>query len=279
MTRVLFQPRFLCLPLVFVTAALLVWPLALLAWESVANADAGGLTLSRYADIFAIPRYRAALTWSLGLSLSVAAFSTGACLAPAWLFVRKEFPGKRWLRAVFALPMAFSGVIIGFLMIILCGRAGFIPELAERLIGIPVLAGAAYQMTGLLLAYLYFEIPRATLTLESALRKFDTRLEAAAESLGAGRWQRFAWIILPNIWPALVSTFAVTFTVSLGSFGVALILSTRQVNLLPLEIFTQYVAVPSDRAAAAAMAVLLAGVALGVNCGIRFWVGREPARP
>jgi putative spermidine/putrescine transport system permease protein len=278
MKRFLSRPQFLCLPLFLITAALLVWPLALLGWESMASPDESGLTLRRYVDIFAVPRYRAAFTWSLGLSLAVAAFSTTACLAPAWLFVRKEFSGKRWLRAAFALPMSFSGVIVGFLMIILLGRSGFVPELMQRLIGVPLFSGAAYQMTGLLLAYLYFEIPRATLTLESALRKFDTRLEAAAESLGASRWQRLVWIILPNIWPALVSTFAVTFTVSLGSVGVALILSTRQVNLLPLEIFIQYVAAPSDRAAAAAMAVLLTAVALGVNYGFRSWVEKEPGR-
>jgi putative spermidine/putrescine transport system permease protein len=271
MKRPRWQPQFLCYPLLLVTIALLIWPLTLLGWESVITSDNSGLTVHRYIDIFTVPRYRAALTWSLAVSLAVAAFSTTACLAPAWLFVRREFSGKRWLRAAFALPMSFSGVIVGFLMIILVGRSGFIPELMQRLIGVPLFSGAAYQVTGLLLAYLYFEIPRATLTLESALRKFDSRLEAAAQSLGANRRQRFLWVVLPNVWPALVSTFAVTFTVSLGSFGAALILSTRQVNLLPLEIFTQYVAVPSDRAAAAAMAVLLTAVALGVNYGLRSW--------
>jgi putative spermidine/putrescine transport system permease protein len=279
MKRPRWQTQVLCVPLLLITTALLVWPLALLGWESVVRPDNSGLTLRRYVDIFAVPRYRAALTWSLAVSLAVAAFSTTACLAPAWLFVRKEFSGKRWLRAAFALPMSFSGVIVGFLMIVLVGRSGFVPELMQRLAGVSLFSGAAYQITGLLLAYLYFEIPRATLTLESALRKFDSRLEAAAESLGANGWQRFLWVILPNVWPALVSTFAVTFTVSLGSFGAALILSTRQINLLPLEIFTQYVAVPSDRGAAAAMAVLLTAIALGVNYGFRSWVERRPAGP
>jgi putative spermidine/putrescine transport system permease protein len=273
-----FRPWVLCFPLLLLTVMLLVWPLLLLAWESVLQPDEPGVTLRRYADIFAIPRYRAALTWSLGLSLGVAAFSTAACLAPAWLFVREEFAGKRLLRAAFALPMSFSGVIVGFLMIILFGRSGFIPAVMQRLIGVPLFSGAAYQLTGLLIAYLYFEIPRATLTLESALRKFDPRLETAAESLGASRWQRVSWVILPNIRPALLSTFALTFTVSLGSFGVALILSTRHVNLLPLEIFTQYVAVPSDRAAAAAMAVFLTALALAVNYGFRSWAERETAQ-
>ena len=63
----------------------------------------------------------------------------------------------------------------------------------------PLFSGVAYQISGLFLAYLYFEIPRATLTLESALRKFDVRLEAAAKSLGANRWQRLVCVILPTI--------------------------------------------------------------------------------
>ena len=233
------------------------------------------MTLGRYADIVLTPRYRFALLWSFAISLTVAAVSTLTCLAPAWLFVRKEFAGKRLLRAAFALPMSFSGVIVGFLMIIMLGRAGFVPELAERLFGTAWLSGVAYQIAGLLLAYVYFEIPRATLTLESALRKFDLRLDAAAQSMGANRLQRLFWVILPTIWPALISTFAVTFTVSLGSFGVALVLSTRQVSLLPLEIFINYVAVPSDRAVAAALAMTLTAVALGVNYGIRTWVESE----
>ena len=274
----LLRPELLCVPLLLLFAGLLLWPLTLLLSESVAPlAGQAGITLRRYLDILSVPRYRDALIWSLSVSLAVAAFSTLACLAPAWLFVRKEFAGKRWLRAAFALPMSFSGVIVGFLMIIMLGRSGFIPEMAERITGTAWLSGAAYQITGLLLAYLYFEIPRATLTLESALRKFDVRLETAAQSLGATRWQRLLWVILPTIWPALISTFAVTFTVSLGSFGVALVLSTRQVSLLPLEIFTHYVAVPSDRAAAAAMAMTLTALALSVNYGIRVWVEREKA--
>jgi putative spermidine/putrescine transport system permease protein len=270
------RPQLLCLPLIGLFTALLIWPLALLGWESISKSD--GATLHRYADIVLIPRYRQAMLWSFGISWMVAAISTITCLAPAWLFVRKEFAGKRWLRAAFALPMSFSGVIVGFLMIMMLGRAGFVPEMAERIFGSAWFSGVAYHTAGLLLAYVYFEIPRATLTLESALRKFDIRLDQAAQSLGANRLQRLFWVMLPTIWPALVSTFAVTFTVSLGSFGVALVLSTREVNLLPLEIFTNYVAVPSDRAMAAAMAMTLTLVALGVNYGIRSWIEREAAR-
>lgn len=264
-------PLLLCVPLCVLLLALLGWPLAHLLQQSLLLTDAptAGITLRNYLEIAAVPRYRHALFWSLELSLAVAAGSTIICLAPARLFTRYQFRGKRLMRGILILPMTFAGMIVGFLMIILLGRTGFIPQLLERLTGHPFLSGVGYQFPGLILAYLYFEIPRATLTLESALRKLDSRLEQAARSLGAGRWQVLRMVVLPVIRPALVSTFAVTFSVSLGSFGVLLVLSIRRFTLLPLEIFTQYVAPPTDRGIAAAMSLTLLAVAFGTGYGLR----------
>ena len=199
----------------------------------------------------------------------MAAGSTLICLAPAWLFTRYQFRGKGLIRGIFTLPMTFAGMIVGFLMVIMLGRTGFIPQLLERLTGSPLLSGVGYQFPGLILAYLYFEIPRATLTLESALSKLDYRLEQAARSLGANRRQVFRLVVLPAIWPPLISTFAVTFSVSLGSFGVLLVLSIRRFTLLPLEIFTQYSAPPTDQGIAAAMSLTLLAVAFTTGYGLR----------
>jgi len=273
-------PLLLCAPLLLLLLALLVWPLTHLLWQSLLPTDApdSGITLRNYLEIFSVPRYRHALVWSLELSLAVAAGSTLICLAPAWLFTRCQFRGKRLMRGILTLPMTFAGMIVGFLMVILLGRSGFIPQVLERLTGQPLLSGISYQFPGLILAYLYFEIPRATLTLESALRKLDGRLEQAARSLGATRWQTFSLVILPTICPALISAFAVTFSVSLGSFGVLLVLSIRRFTLLPLEIFTQYIAPPTDQGLAAAMSLTLLTVAFGAGFGLRrFARSREVA--
>jgi putative spermidine/putrescine transport system permease protein len=264
-------PLLLCAPLLLLLLVLLVWPLAHLFQQSLLLTDAptAGITLRNYLEIAEVPRYRHALLWSLELSLAVAAVSTLSCLAPAWLFTRYQFRGKLVMRGILTLPMTFAGMIVGFLMVILLGRTGFIPQMFERLTGTPFLSGVGYQFPGLILAYLYFEIPRATLTLESALSKLDSRLEQAARSLGANRWQVFRLVVLPAIWPALISTFAVTFSVSLGSFGVLLVLSIRRFTLLPLEIFTQYIAPPTDQGIAAAMSLTLLTVALVSGYGLR----------
>lgn len=266
-----FAPLLFAAPLVLLLLAVLVWPLALLFWQSLQNpeAPAAGVTLHNYLEILSVPRYRRALIWSIELSAAVAAGSTVICLAPAWLFTRHQFRGKRLLRGILTLPMTFAGMIVGFLMVILLGRSGFIPQMLERLTGEPLLSGIGYQFPGLILAYLYFEIPRGTLTLESALRKLDKRVELAARSLGAGHWQTFRLVVFPMILPSLISTFAVTFSVSLGSFGVLLVLSIRRFTLLPLEIFTQYIAPPTDHGVAAAMSFTLLAVALGAGFGLR----------
>ncbi|MBV9079950.1 MAG: ABC transporter permease subunit [Elusimicrobia bacterium] len=275
--------RLLIVPLLLVILALLLYPLTLLTLSSLhvsgsifsAETTAGSLTLANYASIATDVHYRTALFNSIFLSLAVALFSIVLCLCPAWLFARKTFRGKRALRALFTLPMSFSGIIVGFLLIIMLGRIGLVPQWISRLTGQDWFSGAAYRFGGLIWAYIYFEIPRATLTLESSLRRFDFQLESAARSLGAGRWQRLRFVILPLLWPSLLSTFAVTFSVSLGSFGVALIASKR-FSLLPVELFHELTGF-LNAGLASAMGVTLVAIAFSVNYAMRVFVGRREA--
>ncbi len=255
-----FHRNALQIPLVLVLLILLAYPLALLFARSLQDSN-------NYLVLFTEASYRRALFHSVILSALVAALSSLICLAPAWLFANENFPGKNLVRAVFTLPMSFSGVIVGFLAVIMLGRIGAVPQFLQRLTGHNYMAGSAYQLGGLVLAYLYFEIPRATLTLESALRKFDPQLSVAARSLGAGTWQRLRLLILPLIWRPLVSTFAVTFTVSLGSFGVALILSKR-FSVLPLEIFQQITGY-GNQGLMAAISIALVALAFLINYTVR----------
>ncbi len=252
---------------------LLLYPLCLLLLQSLEGVE--GLSGGNYFRLFTEASYRTALFHSVVLSALVASISSLVCLAPAWLFANETFVGKNLVRAIFTLPMSFSGIIVGFLAVIMLGRIGAVPQLFERLTGSNYTAGWAYRLGGLVLAYLYFEIPRATLTLEAALRKFDPQLSVAAQTLGANMWQRMRLLVLPLIWRPLVSTFAVTFTVSLGSFGVALILSKR-FSVLPLEIFQQATGY-RNVGLMAAMAITLVICAFAINYGLGALVARERA--
>lgn len=267
----------LCLPLIIFLALAFLVPLAHLVPESL-HLTPGMLAPARSAgapDGRSATNYRRATEGeglravenSFMLSAAVALVSLIICLPAAWMLARHRFPGQGLLRTVLALPLTFSGVIVGFLAILVLGRLGLLPALLNLVTGKRLLAGSAYTLAGLAASYVYFEVPRAILTLEAALRRLDPGLEDAAATLGAPPFKRFLRVSLPQLRPAMVSTLAVTFAASMGSFGVALVLA-RQLTVVPLEIYTQYTGF-LDTGYAAALCLILAGVTLAANALLR----------
>lgn len=267
----------LCLPLLVFLALAFIVPLAHLVPESF-HRTPGLLAPVARSTASAAPstaNFRRAiggdglraLENSVLLSAAVAVASLVICLPAAWMLARHRFPGQGLLRTVLALPLTFSGVIVGFLAILVLGRLGLLPALLNLLTGKRLLAGSAYTLGGLAASYVYFEVPRAILTLEAALRRLDPELERAAATLGATAVKRLFRVSLPQLRPAMVSTLAVTFAASMGSFGVALVLA-RQLTVVPLEIYTQYTGF-LDTGYAAALCLILAAVTLGANALLR----------
>ena len=226
-----------------------VWPMMRLCARSFSSTEEGKAAI---VLVFAKPFYRRALLDSIELSLAVAAVSVVLCLLPALALARGKFPGRSLVRGAFAVPLSLSGIVIGFLAIAMLGNVGALPILFHT----PSLAGMAYGLSGLFIAYLYFEVPRATLTMEAALAQIDEGLLDAARTLGARPHQVVWRVFLPLVSPAMRSAFAVTFAASLGSFGVALILAAR-FPLLPVELYRAFTGMPDD-ALAAAMSLVLA---------------------
>jgi putative spermidine/putrescine transport system permease protein len=253
----------------FLAAAFIVPAAALVS--TATRQDPSRLAL-QMGEVWRQPFLRRALVNGLGLSAGVSAVAILLCLAPAHLLARGRFRGRSVIRVLLSLPLAFSGVIVGFLAIVMLGRVGVLPALAQALLGRPIGAGLAYAFPGLFLAYLFFEIPRAVLSLEAAFARLDPEMDAAARSLGASTLQRLARVTLPALKPSLLATFATTFSVSLGSYGVALILS-RRFTVLPVEVYQEFTAFGDD-ASAAAMAIWLAAISLLVS----FAATRQAAR-
>lgn len=248
----------LALPLLLFFGAAVLWPLLDLLVSTLARDDGGA-----FRTILASERYRRALLNSTLLSAAAAAASLLLAAVPAWAFARDEFPGKRLLRSLLLLPLTFSGVMVGFLTLVMLGRVGLVPTLARLATGASIGSGAAYTLGGLFLAYLYFEVPRAALALEAALRRYPPDVDRAARTLGAGRLARLARVAAPILAPAIRSTLAITFSASMGSFGVALILA-RRFTVAPLEVYTELTGFGND-AVAGALCVILAATTLAVD--------------
>jgi putative spermidine/putrescine transport system permease protein len=156
----------------------------------------------------------------------------------AGLFLqRNRFPGRGLLVSLLTLPLAFPGVVVGFLVILFAGRQGLVGTVTEWLTGEKLVF--AYGMAGLFTGYLYFSIPRVILTLMASIEKLDPALEEAARSLGASPWQVTRDVVLPALRPALLSSGAICFATAMGAFGTAFTLAT-QINVLPLTIYNEF---------------------------------------
>jgi putative spermidine/putrescine transport system permease protein len=149
--------------------------------------------------------------------------------------------------------MAFPGVVVGFLIILLGGRQGLVNTIATELFSTRVVF--AYSMLGLFFGYLYFSIPRVLLTVMAAAEKLDPALEEAARSLGAGPFRVLRTVTLPGLAPALVASGAIAFATAMGAFGTAFTLAT-DIDVLPMVIYTEFT-LAGNLATASALSVVL----------------------
>jgi putative spermidine/putrescine transport system permease protein len=248
--------RLCLLPLTVVTAAFFLLPMVKL----VIAGSSGETGLWAYAAIVTEPRYRATLINTVLLAGATTAASLVIATIAGLFLQRHRFPGRAVLIAMLTFPLAFPGVVVGFMIILLAGRQGLVGDLTSRLIGEKLVF--AYSIQGLFLGYLYFSIPRVILTIMAAVEKLDPSLEEAARALGAGPWAVHRDVILPALVPAFVASGAIAFATAMGAFGTAFTLATN-IDVLPMVIYTEFT-LSANIAMAAALSVGLGLVAWAI---------------
>jgi putative spermidine/putrescine transport system permease protein len=245
--------RLCWLPLAVVVLAFFLLPMARL----VVTGATGPLGIGAYAAILIDPRYRETLINTVVLAIATTAASLLIATIAGLFLQRHRFPGRSVLIALLTFPLAFPGVVVGFMIILLAGRQGLIGEITQFLFGDKQVF--AYSMQGLFLGYLYFSIPRVILTVMAAVEKLDPRLEEAARALGARPWAVLRDVILPALVPAFVASGAIVFATAMGAFGTAFTLAT-DIDVLPMLIYTEFT-LSANIAMAAALSVGLGLVA------------------
>jgi len=190
-----------------------------------------------YLAVVTNANYFRSLVSTVGLSAGVSVATVVISLIAGIFLQRNRFPGRGVLVSLMTLPLAFPGVVVGFMVILLAGRQGLIGEATARLFDERLVF--AYGMAGLFMGYLYFSIPRVILTVMASVEKLDPALEEAARSLGASTWQVTRDVVLPALMPAIVSSGAICFATAMGAFGTAFTLAT-QINVLPLTIYNEF---------------------------------------
>jgi sulfate/thiosulfate transport system permease protein len=199
---------------------------------------------------------------AIQLTLLVAAITVpvnaGGGLAAAWCITKFEFPGRRLLLALIEMPFSVSPVISGLVWVLLFGAHGwFGPWLEARDIQI------IFALPGLVLATLFVTFPFVVRTLVPLMQEQGRTAEEAAATLGAGGWQTFWHVTLPDIRWALLSGVLLCNARAMGEFGAVSVVSGHvrgETNTMPLHVeilYNEYQFV-----AAFAVAALLALLAL-----------------
>jgi putative spermidine/putrescine transport system permease protein len=246
----------LCLlPLIALTAAFFLLPMVRLL-ATGADGPHGG---AAYLAILTEQRYRATLINTVLLAAATTIATLVAATISGLFLQRHSFVGRSLLIACLTFPLAFPGVVVGFMIILLAGRQGLIGEVSNRLGGEKVVF--AYSIYGLFLGYLYFSIPRVILTIMAAAQKLDPSLEEAARSLGASPWAVHRDVVLPALAPAFVASGAIAFATAMGAFGTAFTLATN-IDVLPMLIYTEFTLAGN----------LATSAALSVGLGVITWL-------
>ena len=261
--------RLCLLPLAVAVTAFFVLPMARL----VVVGASGKMGLAAYAAILLEPRYRATLLNTVLLAAATTAATLVIATVAGLFLQRRKFPGRAVLVAMLTFPLAFPGVVVGFMIILLAGRQGLIGDVTLALFGEKQVF--AYSIQGLFLGYLYFSIPRVILTIMAAVEKLDPSLEEAARALGAGPWAVQRDVVLPALRPAFVASGAIAFATAMGAFGTAFTLAT-DIDVLPMLIYTEFT-LSANIAMAAALSVGLGLVAWAVLALGRSFAGNTVA--
>ncbi len=209
------------------------------------------LDWGEFWDIVTSPRVLASYRLTFGASLAGASINAVFGLLVAWVLVRYDFFGKRFVDALVDLPFALPTAVAGITLATIYAKNGWVGKLFAPL-GIKI----AFTPLGVVIALTFIGLPFVVRTIQPILQDFPKEIEEASASLGATRLQTFLLVILPSIGPAILTGFALAFARAIGEYGSVIFIAGNipmVSEITPLLIITkleQY-----DYAGATALAV------------------------
>jgi iron(III) transport system permease protein len=196
---------------------LVVYPLVLAALDGVR--DQTGWTTAHVAAFARDPAEWMALWRSVWISLASVVLAGALGIPLAFVFERLEFPGRRLLGALVALPAVLPPLVGVIAFLFLFGESGFLTRVVGRALG---LAAAPWRLQGagaILLVHAYSMYVYFYLFTRAGLSRVDRSMVEAAEALGARRGTVLRRVILPLLRPQLAAAALLTFMTALGSFS------------------------------------------------------------
>ncbi len=178
----------------------------------------------------------------------------------AWVLVRYDFPGKRFMDGMIELPFALPTAVAGISLTYLYSDQGWIGSVFDKA-GVKI----AYTRIGITIAMVFVGIPFVVRTVQPVLSKLDRQYEEAAMMLGAGRIRIFFKVILPELFPALLAGFGLAFARGIGEYGSVVFIAGNipyKTQIAPLLIMTKLEQYKYADATAIALVLLAASFIL-----------------
>ncbi|MBD2205019.1 sulfate ABC transporter permease subunit CysT [Calothrix sp. FACHB-1219] len=210
----------------------------------------------------ALATYNVTFVTSLSAALLNGVFGT----LIAWVLVRYDFPFKRIIDATVDLPFALPTSVAGLTLATVYSNNGWIGSLLAPL-GIKV----SFTRLGVWVAMIFISLPFVVRTVQPVLQEMEHETEEAAWSLGASQWQTFWKVILPPLFPTILTGVALGFSRAVGEYGSTVIISSNtpfQDLIAPVLIFQrleQY-----DYSGATVIGVVLLAISLVLLLAINF---------
>ncbi|MHA3982564.1 sulfate ABC transporter permease subunit CysT [Acinetobacter venetianus] len=228
-------------------------------------------------EILTSERILKSLQLSFSAALIAALVNVIFGLLLAWCLVRYSFPGKRIVDALVDLPFALPTAVAGIALTSLYAPTGWIGQYLSPL-GIEV----AYTPIGITLALIFIGLPFVVRTVQPVLSDIETELEEAASALGANRWQTITKIILPILFPALLTGFALAFARGVGEYGSVIFIAGNQpykTEIAPLMIISRLEEYDYAGATTIAVVMLILSFAILflINL-VQVWASRRTGR-
>ncbi|MFA5057314.1 MAG: sulfate ABC transporter permease subunit CysT [Opitutaceae bacterium] len=204
---------------------------------SAAFLKTAGMSWAAFVEAVASPRVLASYRVSFGASFLAALVNVFFGLVVAWVLVRYPFPGRRVVDALVDLPFALPTAVAGIALTAIYARNGWVGRFLE-----PHGIRVAFTELGIFIALTFIGLPFVVRTLQPVLEELEPEIEEASASLGAGRGQTFARVLLPELLPALLTGFALAFARALGEYGSVVFISGNmpmRTEITPLLIITK----------------------------------------
>ena len=159
---------------------------------------------------------RALAAYRLTFGASLVAAVTNAIFGTllAWVLVRYDFPGRRFIDAMVDFPFALPTAVAGLTLANLFAANGWLGEYL-----VPLGIKGAFTPLGVVIALTFVGLPFVVRTLQPVLQNLEREVEEAAATLGAGRLHTFVAVIAPSLMPAVLTGFALAFARAIGEYG------------------------------------------------------------